>query len=75
MLEFLEREVDPLKFFNQTALSGKDNKRLYSDTPRNCESTAAWTEDEREMPKSRVEIPKTSSVEDAKEWVDNGSKL
>ena len=48
-------------------LTGADNKRLDKVSQSDSESTAA--------PKSYVSVPKTSAVEDAKEWVDNGSRL
>ncbi|MDO5291684.1 MAG: DUF3787 domain-containing protein [bacterium] len=64
-----------MQFFNQTALSGKNNKRLHSSTPTNNERTAAWTDEAREIENSQVKIPATSCVEEAKDWVDNGSRL
>lgn len=64
-----------MNFFKQTALDGKDNKRLYSSRPTNSEGTAAWSEDSEIMPVSKVEIPDTDFVEEAKDWVDNGSRL
>lgn len=64
-----------MNFFNQTALSGKDNQRLYSYEPTNNEATAAWREDCETTPMSRVEIPSDENVDEAKDWVDNGSRL
>ncbi len=64
-----------MQFFNQTALSGKNNKRLYSSTPTNSEKTAAWNDDNETIANSQVQIPATSCVEEAKDWVDNGSRL
>ncbi len=64
-----------MNFFNQTALTGENNKRLYSARPTNNEGTAAWTEDSEIMPVSNVEIPAEGFVEEAKDWVDNGSRL
>ena len=70
-----EREELPLNFFNQTALNGENNKRLYSARPTNSEGTAAWSEDSEVIPRSKVEIPAVADVEEAKDWVDNGSRL
>lgn len=64
-----------MQFFNQTALSGKNNKRLYSSTPTNNEGTAAWSDDDKTIANSQVTIPADSCVEEAKDWVDNGSRL
>ena len=64
-----------MNFFNQTALTGENNKRLYSSRPTNSEGTAAWSEDSEILPQSNVEIPDVDHVEDAKDWVDNGSRL
>ena len=55
-------------------LSGKDNDRLYSTTPVNSSYTAALTDIAETMPGSNVSIPSEESVEDAKDWVDNGSQ-
>lgn len=64
-----------MNFFNQTALSGKDNKRLYAYEPTNNEGTAAWAEEKDALPKSQVEIPSVANIDEAKDWVDNGSRL
>lgn len=64
-----------MNFFNKTALSGKDNGRLYSYEPTNSEGTAAWSEDKRTIPISQVDIPSVANVDEAKDWVDNGSRL
>lgn len=65
----------PVQFFNQTALTGKNNSRLKSTVPTNRESTAAWSDYERTIAKSEVPIPAPEGVEEAKDWVDNGSRL
>ncbi|MGX9755958.1 CDIF630_02480 family spore surface protein [Clostridioides sp. ZZV14-6044] len=57
------------------ALKGKDNKRLRSPLLVGNESTAAWADVEKLKPHSKVSIPSLNSVEEAKDWVDNGSKL
>lgn len=56
-------------------LNGAGNKRLDKISKSDNESTAAWADTGHYAPKSYVSIPKTSAVEDAKEWVDNGSRL
>ena len=57
------------------ALSGRKNKRLNSKMPTNQEYTAAWSDTDKIIPHSEVTVPSESQVEDAKEWVDNGSRL
>ena len=57
------------------SLKGKDNKRLKSMKPTNNEATAAWANECETEANSKVSIPSLDSVEEAKEWVDNGSKL
>ncbi|HCL2575873.1 TPA: DUF3787 domain-containing protein [Clostridioides difficile] len=57
------------------ALKGKDNKRLKSSLLVGNESTAAWADVEKLKPHSKVSIPSIKGVEEAKDWVDNGSKL
>ena len=37
--------------------------------------TAAWAESYKIIPDSNVTIPSVENVIDAKDWVDNGSKL
>lgn len=64
-----------MNFFNQTALNGENNKRLYSANPTNSEGMAAWSEDSEILPQSKVEIPDVDNVDEAKDWVDNGSRL
>ncbi|HHV09016.1 MAG TPA: DUF3787 domain-containing protein [Clostridiales bacterium] len=58
-------------------LKGKDNKRINSKTPTNCECTAAWQNQEGYYKADQVNINKPSldAVIAAKDWVDNGSKL
>lgn len=57
------------------ALSGKNNKRLKSNRPTNSECSAAWAGTEDLKKESNVSIPPLSNVEEAKDWVDNGSRL
>ena len=56
-------------------LSGKNNKRLKETTPMKSEYTAAWANIEGMLPESNVPQPALEDVINAKEWVDNGSKL
>lgn len=57
------------------ALSGENNKRLKAHRPTNSEVNAAWSDIDKLRPKSKVGVPSLENVIDAKEWVDNGSKL
>lgn len=56
-------------------LNGKNNIRLKETTPVNSEYTAAWADVENIIPESQVTQPSLEDVINAKEWVDNGSKL
>lgn len=52
-----------------------NNARLHSTTPIKREDTAAWADIDRVLPHSKVSVPSETNVTNAKEWVDNGSKL
>ncbi|MDF2942051.1 MAG: hypothetical protein K0S01_909 [Herbinix sp.] len=54
---------------------GKNNKRLKATEPTNCECTAAWQDADENYKVDNVNKPSLERVIDAKEWVDNGSKL
>lgn len=56
-------------------LSGRDNKRLYSKVRLNNNYTAAWADREKIYPETNVTAPSEEQTEEAKDWVDNGSKL
>lgn len=56
-------------------LQGKENKRLNTVKATNCECTAAWQNAESRDKEDNVHKPSAESVVDAKDWVDNGSKL
>ena len=57
-------------------LSGEHNKRLKAHRPVKNEGTAAWANiDNLRTDGSKVSIPSLDNVVEAKEWVDNGSKL
>jgi hypothetical protein len=53
----------------------KDNKRLGKIRPTNKEGTAAWQNFEGFYKVDQVGKPTEDDVIDAKDWVDNGSKL
>lgn len=57
------------------SLQGKDNKRLNNVRPTNCECTAAWQNSEANYDVDLVNKPSIDRIVDAKDWVDNGSKL
>lgn len=57
------------------ALSGENNKRLNNMDPIKNEGTAAWSDIHKEIPHSKVSVPSEGNVRDAKEWVDEGSRL
>ena len=56
-------------------VQGKKNKRLNSAQPTNCECTAAWQNYDDTYQVENVNKPSLDRVIDAKEWVDDGSKL
>ena len=60
---------------NKDNFQGKNNKRLHTGNPTNCECTAAWQNSEETYKVDNVNKPSIECVVDAKEWVDNGSKL
>jgi hypothetical protein len=57
------------------ALTGKDNQRLTKHKPTNQATNSALTSNACVDNKTNATIPSLSGVIDAKEWVDNGSKL
>jgi len=57
------------------SLDGRDNKRLETTKPTNKEVTAAYQNRAREYNVDKVNIPSLDDVVEAKDWVDNGSKL
>lgn len=60
---------------NQNVLSGRDNNRLDKSTPIQKEGTAAWSNTKKTAEESNVSIPSGTNVVNAKDWVDDGSKL
>ncbi len=57
------------------AFQGRNNKRLNTCNPTNCECTAAWSNSDELYDVELVNKPSIDRVIDAKDWVDNGSKL
>ncbi len=57
------------------ALTGANNKRLTKHRPTNNEGTAAWADIDKLKAESKVSMPSMQNVEEAKDWVDNGSRL
>ena len=56
-------------------LSGKRNKRLHSHVRVGNNYTAAWADQHVIYPETNVTAPSEEMTEEAKDWVDNGSKL
>ena len=56
-------------------LSWKRKARLYSSVPVENNYTAAWTDPGYIYPETNVTAPSEEMTEEAKDWVDNGSKL
>ena len=56
-------------------LQGNNNQRLEAAKPTNCECTAAWQNSETTYKVDQVNKPSLDCVIDAKDWVDNGSRL
>lgn len=57
------------------SLNGKDNKRLDNFDATNKEGTAAWQDTRKQNEVDLVNDPAQDRVAEAKDWVDNGSKL
>ncbi len=57
------------------ALTGENNNRMDKITRTENEYTAAWAGTDHYTKKANVSIPREQAVENAKEWVDNGSRL
>lgn len=64
-----------MKIKGDFQFQGNDNKRLESIQPTNREGTAAWQNFEGFYKVDQVGKPSEQDVIDAKDWVDNGSKL
>lgn len=59
----------------QDNFQGRNNKRMKSLHATNNEGTAAWQNSEENYKVDNVNKPSIERVIDAKDWVDNGSKL
>ncbi len=59
----------------KNAFQGRNNKRLNTCNPTNNEGTAAWANSDELYDVELVNKPSIDKVIDAKDWVDNGSKL
>ena len=59
----------------ENVLSGKDNARMDQKEPMEDVSSEAWTSSQKVYDNTKVNIPSAKAVNDAKRWVDNGSKL
>ncbi len=55
--------------------TSKVNKRLSNCNPTNNEGTAAWQDTRQKHNEDLVNKPDQDMVSEAKDWVDNGSKL
>ena len=62
------------KYEKPTTENLKNGRRKNTDKIHS-EETAAWAGIDKVIPESQVSIPSTESVIDAREWVDDGSKL
>ena len=71
-----KKEVKILQSKKTQPLSGEHNKRLTAYRPVENEGTAAWANIDRlRQDGSKVSIPSELNVKEAKDWVDNGSRL
>ena len=64
-----------MRKYVKSAIRNLKNGRRESTDKIHSEETAAWAESDKVVPESQVSIPSTESVIDAREWVDDGSKL
>ena len=56
-------------------LNGANNKRLLSTVKINDNYTAAWADRAKIYINTNVTAPSDDQTDEAKDWVDNGSKL
>lgn len=68
-------EVIILQSKKSQALRGENNRRLNNKVPVGNAPNGAWSEIDKLRPHSKVSVPSVENVIDAKEWVDNGSRL
>jgi len=55
-------------------VSNNKKKEKNMAMPIEKQNTAAWANIEKQLPKSRVHIPNSHQVTNAKEWVDSNQK-
>ncbi len=63
----MEKKLQPL--------TGKDNARLRAYRSKQSEATAGWQDIQRYAPHAKTPIPSEIGVEEAKDYVDNVSRL
>lgn len=56
-------------------LTGKGNKRLNNTDPLHEQNTAAIADAQKVISETQMTIPSTLNVVNAKDWVDDGSRL
>lgn len=64
-----------MKNQKEHALSGKGNKRLNNTEAVQSEGTAAWANASKVISNTHVTVPSEMNTVNAKDWVDDGSKL
>lgn len=64
-----------MKSDKSKVLTGAGNKRLNNLEATHNEGTAAWADTEKMVGEAKVSVPSENNVLNAKEWVDNGSRL
>lgn len=64
-----------MKEYSKTFINKGKNTRGKTTIKNHSSETAAWSESYKVIPESNVTIPSIENVIDAKEWVDDGSKL
>jgi len=67
-------EVINLLQNNATALNGDNNRRLTLKLAVDQGINYALSETDQVIPESNVTIPSEENIEQAKDWVDNGSR-
>lgn len=64
-----------MKTNRENVLTGSHNKRLNNTDTMHNEGTAAWADTHQVMARTAVSIPSVDNTINAKDWVDDGSKL
>lgn len=73
--DYIVKERISMKDEMDLTLSGTHNKRLNNVNAQNSNTTAALNDTKERLKDSNVSIPTEAGVINAKEWVDNGSRL